>query len=516
MKESVKNSSEFKIFSNLVELGLIEGSKVCEYKSCKSAGHELELDLRKRKKNDENHLLTWRCKKCTNYKSVYSNSFFGLFRKPVKIILAIIKCWATQLTISKTIDVIELNLCHKVTEKTVGTIFYRLRQVCSLSIDKPNILLGGVGKIIEIDESLYAKVKHWTGKDLQRPQVWVFGLVERNDSDERSSQCYMQVVKDREANTLVPIIYDKCKSGSIIYSDCWASYNKISKFKNFTHKTVNHSLNFIDPDSGACTNKIESLWNACKHKFKEMHGCKRLYIQSYIDEYLWRYNNNVCNDRKSSYDLILKYIAKYYQPGTELNNFEKIASSAIGIVDTLDETEEEGSIYYAGSCSNSDSGSEVNSDILGSLNSDNEDFGNLNEFEEDESVTGSGSSTQKNTVNSNNALDDTVEEINIEDSDMSHHNDDEQDLIKVARYYTTNEEKIDQINSQLSNVALSDLKYRSLVFEKKALEQPKSSKETVEKVKKVLSNKRNPVECLVCGKYFEEKGLKTHMTRMHK
>ncbi|CAF0719497.1 unnamed protein product [Brachionus calyciflorus] len=88
----------------------------------------------------------------------------------------------------------------------------------------------------------------------------------------------------------------------------------------------------------------------------------------------------------------------------------------------------------------------------------------------------------------------------VQDSDVSHYNDDEQDLIKVARYYTTNEEKIDQINSQLSNVALSDLKYRSLVFEKKALEQPKSSK----------------VECSVCGKYFEEKGLKTHMTRMHK
>ncbi|CAF1086129.1 unnamed protein product [Brachionus calyciflorus] len=202
-----------------------------------------------------------------------------------------------------------------------------------------------------------------------------------------------------------------------------------------------------------------------------MHGCKRLLIQSYIDEYLWRYNN-VCNDRKSSYDLILKYIAKYYPPGTELNNFEKIASCAIGINDAVDETEEEGSTYYAGSSSNSDSGSEVNSDILGSLNSDNEKLG--------------------------------ISMIGY---------DDELDLIKVARYYTTNEEKIDQINSQLSNVALSLLKYRSLVFEKNALEQPKSSKETIEKVKKVLSN---PVECSVCGKYFEEKGLKTHMNRMHK
>ena len=51
--------------------------------------------------------------------------------------------------------------------------------MCTLDIDKKNLKMGGPGKIVEIDESLYAKVKHSKGKDLMRPQVWTFGLVQR-------------------------------------------------------------------------------------------------------------------------------------------------------------------------------------------------------------------------------------------------------------------------------------------------------------------------------------------------
>lgn len=106
--------------------------------------------------------------------------------------------------------------------------------------------------------------------------------------------------------------------GTNAYSDCWASYAKISKLTEFKHQTVNHSYNFLDPDTGTCTNRIESLWNASKHKFKDMRGCNRTYIQSYLDEFVWRFNNGVNGSRTKAYELILEVVAYFYKPGNKL------------------------------------------------------------------------------------------------------------------------------------------------------------------------------------------------------
>jgi hypothetical protein len=72
------------------------------------------------------------------------------------------------------------------TSKTTVNAFYRnLKYFAICELDRPNIKLGGDGKIIEIDKSLFAKVKHGSGHDLHRKQVWVFGMMERG----RQSVC---------------------------------------------------------------------------------------------------------------------------------------------------------------------------------------------------------------------------------------------------------------------------------------------------------------------------------------
>ncbi|RNA00896.1 hypothetical protein BpHYR1_028698, partial [Brachionus plicatilis] len=46
-------------------------------------------------------------------------------------------------------------------------------------------------------------------------------------------------------------------------------------------------------------------------------------IQSYIDEYVWRYNNNCTTNRKLTFELIMGEISNYYKPGTDLKLFEE-------------------------------------------------------------------------------------------------------------------------------------------------------------------------------------------------
>ena len=193
--------------------------------------------------------------------------------------LNIIKCWSLELSISKTIDYLKLDNTT-VCRQTIGEIFKANRMVCSIALNKKEIRLGGENLTVQIDESLFAKVKHFVGKDLARKQVWVFGMV-----DVKPDVIYFECVPDRTALTLLSIIYEHVVPDTTVNSDCWASYNKISLLhqSRIKHQTVNHKYNFVDPTSSTHTNKIESKWCVAKVKFNEL-----------IVKYFVRNSNNKC------------------------------------------------------------------------------------------------------------------------------------------------------------------------------------------------------------------------------
>ena len=99
----------------------------------------------------------------------------------------------------------------------------------------------------------------------------------------------MEVVPDRSAATLLPILQAHVATGTTVYSDHWAAYNSVQSLGNVaSHGTVNHSLNFVDPVTGIHTQHIESYWNRVKTKLKRMKGCHEHQLASYLDEFMWR------------------------------------------------------------------------------------------------------------------------------------------------------------------------------------------------------------------------------------
>jgi len=67
---------------------------------------------------------------------------------------------------------------------------------------------------------------------------------------------FIVVVPDRSSETLLSVIQDKILEGTTIISDCWKSYNCLSEH-NFQHLTVNHTYNFVNPETNAHTQNIE-------------------------------------------------------------------------------------------------------------------------------------------------------------------------------------------------------------------------------------------------------------------
>jgi transposase len=106
-----------------------------------------------------------------------------------------------------------------------------LRQIIRYNIEKESPFLEGD---IEVDESYFGGVRKGKRGRGAVGKTAVFGLLKRG------GKVYSQVVGDTKAQTLLPIIRDRVKPDSIVYSDYYGSYNALD-VSEFKHYRINHS-----------------------------------------------------------------------------------------------------------------------------------------------------------------------------------------------------------------------------------------------------------------------------------
>ncbi|KCZ79878.1 hypothetical protein H312_02728 [Anncaliia algerae PRA339] len=219
-------------------------------------------------------------------KSIRIGSIFESIKLSLINILTVIISW----TLNKNVSII--NTEFGISKRLIIKIFAKLRLIVKFHLDNDPIRLGGVGKSCQIDESLFChKVKAHRGRSPVE-QLWVFGIVDPSYAPARG---YMEIVPDRSAATLLPIIRRICRTGTIIHSDEWAAYDQINRKLGFIHYSVNHSLYFVDPNTGIHTQHIESYWNRQKLRIKNLRGIRRRDLQYYLAEFIWKdhYKNDM-------------------------------------------------------------------------------------------------------------------------------------------------------------------------------------------------------------------------------
>lgn len=168
----------------------------------------------------------------------------------------------------------------KLSNKTVveWTIFFR--ECITMIMIKHSEPIGGQDIEVEIDESKFGKRKYYRGHRVEGQ--WIFGGREKEDH----SKVFMVPVSNRKQTTLLPIIEKWIAKGSIIHSDCWKSYHKLSSM-GYKHLTVNHSKEFVNTKTGACTNGIESDWRHAKVSMPR-YGVHKGLHSGYLAEFMWR------------------------------------------------------------------------------------------------------------------------------------------------------------------------------------------------------------------------------------
>ena len=70
---------------------------------------------------------------------------------------------------------------------------------------------------------------------------------------------YLQLVKGRNAATLLLIIQRNVQPDSLVYIDEWAAYKQNQRALGFNQQTVNQSLNFVDSVTSVHTQHLTSF-----------------------------------------------------------------------------------------------------------------------------------------------------------------------------------------------------------------------------------------------------------------
>ena len=124
------------------------------------------------------------------------------------------------------------------------------REVCADRIMEQHARpIGGPGTTVEIHESKFSKMKYHKGRYIEGQ--WVFGGICRE-----TKACFLVPVERRDKEILLPIIRAQILPGARVMSDMWKAYYCLQD-EGYHHLTVNHRLNFVDPDTRAHTQSIE-------------------------------------------------------------------------------------------------------------------------------------------------------------------------------------------------------------------------------------------------------------------
>ena len=123
----------------LQRLNLLASDMVC------SCGTQMNLG----QKSDLTDGHIFRCSSCKTTKSVRYGSFFTKSKLRLSQWIIVIYCWVRQYPVTKACEE------SRASRKATIDIFQWLREVCSTRLMQQPIKLGGQGKVVQIDESLF-------------------------------------------------------------------------------------------------------------------------------------------------------------------------------------------------------------------------------------------------------------------------------------------------------------------------------------------------------------------------
>lgn len=123
---------------------------------------------------------------------------------------------------------------------------------------------------------------------------------------ERKGSVVTRIAPDVKAKTINPFLVDNISPDATIITDEFHSYDRVAQFF-YGHERINH-LPKVYVVGNVHTNTIEGFWSLVKRGINGVyHAVSPKYLQSYVNEYSFRYNHR--NDETPMFQTFLSRIS---------------------------------------------------------------------------------------------------------------------------------------------------------------------------------------------------------------